>query len=322
MDADESQIDETTTEGGDAEESKQSWPQESSFIHNGAYLVAFVLFVCSLRYWNREPQAWGQVCLLLALLSIELPVLLRSLTTYWGLRGRAHLEIPRVRHTYETAFSSLYSYAPRILVLWFTFGTVWDWQSVGFKEEVGLLPAVILGLVAGLVYSLCLYRDSTNSSEITPHLYATYRLLLPRGRAANWLMSTQTVLISPFFEELVFRGFFVVFLLELLPEDSAPWGIVTGLFLCLLLHLYQGIRYLFMHFLSFVIYMLLLVSPIGLLGVIGFHVGCNLFFQLSFYRWWRFQLKDGRLQKMLRTQKRQVASGLANAAAIANSDAL
>ncbi|MEM7475810.1 MAG: CPBP family intramembrane glutamic endopeptidase [Planctomycetota bacterium] len=300
------------SKGEEKAESQQSaeksgsteWPS----VGLGVYFVAyFYATICLLLvvYADSDYGQWKRkITLLHALLALEFPSLLISLKVYWAMRGREKAGVPKRRPELSGVMFSLLSYIPRSCVLWFSFGLIWDWQSVGLASRLNASTVFVVGGMLGLLYRygwawVAWKISDQETPEFDTHMYATYRMHLPRGKVAQWLLAVQTVVISPFFEELVYRGFLVFFLASLFPNaGSHGLGAVVGLTLCLLVHIYQGLASLKSHLLAFLIYLVLLYSPLGLLGVIAFHMSCNLFFQVNFYHWWRWHLPQMRSRRV------------------------
>lgn len=138
---------------------------------------------------------------------------------------------------------------------------------------------VAVGLVVSVVFNACLswpgYLSSgTVQSPDVKCTIATLRTRLPRGKLAQLAGGFRCVCSSPLFEELVYRGFFVFHFSQL--ASSVFLAVFVGWLLCVVVHLYQATGRILSVTIFYGVATGLLFSPVGLLGAIGFHSGCNL----------------------------------------------
>ncbi len=129
---------------------------------------------------------------------------------------------------------------------------------LGFASYV-----VLIGLYKYIVRFLGMERRELANS------YVVLRCIWPRSeRRRRKLLAV--LLANPFTEELIYRGFLVFYLGHLF--DSILLFSIVGLVVCLTIHLYQGVKMLHFHALFCIASILMLLSPLGLVGCFGFHL--------------------------------------------------
>jgi membrane protease YdiL (CAAX protease family) len=159
----------------------------------------------------------------------------------------------------------------------------WTWQDIGIHSGFSFLGATCFGSLTAVPFWLVLNAvqrslmkrdDKSPVSDLATMLYS-----LPRGKVAQTIATLELVIVSPILEEIVYRGFFVFLLGNLV--DLANATACFGLLLFVLLHLYQGLHRIPSNVLFFSTAVGLLYSPFGLAGAIGFHIACNLRYALA-----------------------------------------
>lgn len=219
-----------------------------------------------------------QSCLfLIAIFLLCLPELHRSWFVYRTLRDENSGSICNRRLQRRQMTAAFIRHAVPTMVLVFSYGKLWSLDDIGFHLQNGWITACLAGLILVGVFrkvEQVLIVHVNPRLEWTEPNIAVLRSNLPRGKTLNVINGIHTALISPAYEEIVYRGFFVFYVGELF--DSKLLGFALGLVLCILLHLYQGVQNIASNSLFFLITFLLLYSPGGLLAVYVFHAACNL----------------------------------------------
>jgi membrane protease YdiL (CAAX protease family) len=149
--------------------------------------------------------------------------------------------------------------------------------EIGIKLEIDpficFLTGFSLNISFQLLHGKIFHKFAIFKSTI--HNYRTYRSILPRKNRDKKILIISLVLLNPIYEEFLFRGI-LVYKLGLL-IDNFYITIILGYIVFITLHLYQGISVIFTHTLHYILFILILFSPLGLIGVIGFHFGSDLF---------------------------------------------
>jgi membrane protease YdiL (CAAX protease family) len=147
----------------------------------------------------------------------------------------------------------------------------WTAATVGFTQEfpgadfaVGLFAYALLLIILALVFRL-----KGNAEAQADNTMTTMAALWPRQPSQKLAMTTAVCVINPIAEELIFRGILVYQLGLALGSFQLP--IVLGLLVSLANHAYQGRRAILLHALYYVFAVVLLFSPMGLMGTIGMH---------------------------------------------------
>lgn len=104
--------------------------------------------------------------------------------------------------------------------------------------------------------------------------YLAHRNIWPRTPYKRRKLLT-ALIINPFTEELMYRGFLVYYLGNLL--DSILLFCILGVAFCLTIHFYQGARMLAFHAGFCISSILILFSPLGIVGCFGLHVAADLY---------------------------------------------
>jgi hypothetical protein len=159
----------------------------------------------------------------------------------------------------------------------------WSASDTGVVSPLVAGIAVILGAAASLPYLrllAALPRGSRGPQVASRRAdLAVLGQNLPRGRFWRGLNLFKLVLLGPLLEEVVWRGFFVYRLGNLIGSVAA--AIAIGLALCLCVHLYQGAHCIGRHIAFYTIVVTLLYSPLGLTAAVGFHVGCDFWYAMN-----------------------------------------
>lgn len=179
---------------------------------------------------------------------------------------------PRKADTIIPNFLALKLILAIAIIAYFLF-TDADPSDFGFANLGLLWPLAFLAGVAAYFVFIYAYTAVTQLSGIHDTLvaeaYAGARSLWPRSaRKQNMLRAVLT--INPFTEELVYRGVLVYYAGNLFERPIT--FIVVGLAVCLLAHVYQGLRMLWFHFGFYFLAIVLLFSPLGIVGAFGAHL--------------------------------------------------
>ena len=149
--------------------------------------------------------------------------------------------------------------------------------EIGIKLEINpficLLTGFSINALWQLLHQIIFHKFSMFNSTI--HNYRTYRSILPRKTRDKKILIISLVLLNPIYEEFLFRGILVLKFGLLIGNFYIT--IIIGYTVFIILHLYQGISVIFQHTLHYIFFILILFSPLGLIGVIGFHFGSDLF---------------------------------------------
>jgi membrane protease YdiL (CAAX protease family) len=149
--------------------------------------------------------------------------------------------------------------------------------EIGIKLEINPFLCFFTGLLINILWQALhltlLHKFSIFKSTI--HNYRTYRSILPRKTRDKKILIISLVLLNPIYEEFLFRGILVHKFGLLIGNFYVT--IIIGYTVFIILHLYQGISVIFQHTIHYIFFILILFSPLGLIGVIGFHFGSDLF---------------------------------------------
>lgn len=270
-------------------------------------VVGFVALTLRQNDLGIEPRIRDQFLLLVVLLLCVLPDLLRSMKIYFSFRQKSSEEIRHQRPDRRHIPYLLLRYVMPTLVLYVSHDRLWYESSIGIASGLNHATPCFVGIFAAIVFFEILEfidRQFTSHESPTSHQASTIRLHLPRGRLALIHARLDLVLISPAFEEILYRGFFIFFTNELL--GTFVLGILIGLVLCLSVHLYQGIPNLINVVLFFFVTVFLLYSSFGLLSSFSFHATCNLRYTLRQKRlaeWYLETLNSRRTSLRARTER-------------------
>ncbi len=214
--------------------------------------------------------------LLFVLVAFHLPTLLRS-TVLYALLSR-NMTRRRNRLSSWHVVQRLLNYFPLLLVLIITYGRNWTFSSIGFDSSIHWGWSVSVGIGSAIAFERVVarvYRLRARSSNSWPSAFdiEIVRIHLSRGTKAQAFQFFETTVLSPVFEDLIYRGFFVYFWGNLLGSPLA--GIVIGFIFCIWLHMYMGREKLLSVALFFAASVTLLHSPFGLTSTIAFHATCN-----------------------------------------------
>jgi len=154
----------------------------------------------------------------------------------------------------------------------------WSLESIGVSSLQSFLKDCAAG--AGLVvpYQIALVMwNRLRGREVTPSL--SLQFLYARGCLLGTVRCISIVFITPLFEEFIYRGIFVFHIGR--KFNILPYMAVIGLIAHVWAHLYQGTRLVSVQACFAVILLVLLFSPLGLAGAIGFHMALNAFVYLT-----------------------------------------
>jgi hypothetical protein len=244
----------------------------------GAWLFA-TLATCS---WFRERQVdvfpdaitFDRWLLLAILFGSILPTLWYSVQLK---SGRARRQVPRA--TWSGQVHALLSFTFVALVLLATYGRVWNFAEIGFRTTPPWNWTILLGLLCYRFLHLTegwLARMFEGPAEQSASVFQRVWIghFVPRGRLAQAMQVLLVGFVGPLHEEIVYRGFFVFMLSNL--TGRAEIGIACGLILCVMGHLYQGVRSIPSHVLFYAASVALMFSPAGLLTALVMHIANNL----------------------------------------------
>ncbi len=163
-----------------------------------------------------------------------------------------------------------------IFVVWYSDKP--NWVNFGYNgDHSSILIWFLLGSIAYFAltgaYTLILHLQGVLDQQLAES-YLVHRSIIPRS-TGNRGRLLAVLLINPFTEELLYRGFLVYYLGNLL--DSVWLFSILGVAVCLLVHFYQGARMLHFHAMFCVASILILFSPAGIVGCFGFHLAGDLF---------------------------------------------
>ena len=168
-------------------------------------------------------------------------------------------------------------------------GVAWGFIVLAFVVDepslaaFGYVPGANMGLSVGVgvvSYAIFLWvyeraiRALGKYEQAAIAAYLTHRIIWPRTRKGRrkllWVL-----LLNPFSEELLFRGFLVFYLANLTGFLEA--FLLLGLGACLVVHCYQDLRLLPFHAGVYGVTVCLLFSPFGLVACFGFHLAGDLY---------------------------------------------
>ena len=128
----------------------------------------------------------------------------------------------------------------------------------------------------------------------------TFRILAqlwPRKRAERASFYVAVCVLNPITEEMMFRGILIHQVGYL--YGSIASALIIGLAVDLGLHLYQGCWALFTHIPFFILTILILYSPFGIVGAIGLHTAADLWPILSMkHSLGRYRLRRRQLEPL------------------------
>lgn len=242
------------------------------------FQIGFVLTI-ALQSNQFVIHSTAMVSLIACLLVLQLPALRFSARRFAILWQAQWQRVPAERCRMYHVLVGLVLPFTTVIVLALTYPSVWSFTDIGFRQSiwwgwcfcVGVAVAVPFKFGLGKLYR----RLPKQNRKLSDRLGAALLFeSVPRGSRTRFLDNLETALISPVIEELVYRGFFVFLLSQLIGSVIA--GILIGLVVWILLHLYLGPRTIPSIVAFYVVSVMLLFSPLGLVGAIGFHVACNI----------------------------------------------
>lgn len=241
-------------------------------------LVSAFLFFARVAEIDSEPTRTDFGWLLFVLFVLHLPTLLRSTFLFFWHRSRPPTRGKNVRPGLWSLLWSMLTQVPLVLVLWFSFDRVWTFESIGFALNRQWISAIVVGVscaflfkaINGYVFQFGAWLLKDNGGKFSG---VVLQMNLPRGKFAQGLQFFDTSFFSPVFEEIIYRGFFVYFLGNVI--GSPVIGVLIGLLLFVWVHLYLGPSKIIPGVTFFLACVGLLYSPFGLLSVIAFHVTWN-----------------------------------------------
>lgn len=195
-----------------------------------------------------------------------------------GLKERDAGGIPQRRGDYFAGVAL--SNQLGILMLLFA---LWYFESPNFLDfgYNGNRKSVVLSLFGGVIGYFALigaYKSVAYvfglKNLLLAEAYLVHRMVCPRSTQGRRKLLA-VLLINPFTEELIYRGFLVYYLGNLL---NSVWQFsIFGVMICLAIHFYQGARMLHFHALFCFGSILILFSPAGIIGCFGFHLAGDLY---------------------------------------------
>lgn len=179
-------------------------------------------------------------------------------------------------HFAEVALSNQKSFLMLIFFFWYfdsprfvDFGYSGDHSSIVVSFFLGLICYfMLIGAYKLLVYALGLQEQQLAEA------YLVHRAIYPRSTKGRRKLLA-VLIINPFTEEIIYRGFLVYYLGNLL--NSVWLFSVLGVVICLVIHFYQGVRMLLFHAVFCTASILILFSPAGIIGCFGFHLAGDLY---------------------------------------------
>jgi membrane protease YdiL (CAAX protease family) len=154
---------------------------------------------------------------------------------------------------------------------------LWTLTDIGGRKEVD--PALGFGLGALIFivfYFAYLYRlfrrNQLDAQE--EHINRVGNMLWPQERSEKVPAFVGLVILNPLNEEFIFRGILIQMWANELGSVWAP--LIIGLFLHLMAHIYQGAAALMGFVILYIFFVVLLFSPLGIWGALGFHVMADL----------------------------------------------
>lgn len=145
--------------------------------------------------------------------------------------------------------------------------------SMGISESIHFIPALAIGVLAGIVFiygtNWFIERIGMGDS-LSDRSVAVIAQVIPRSKAQKVLAFVALSFLNPMTEEAFYRGVLVHhwhFVGQPIVLVAAIGALVNfGN------HLYQGLPLQLFHLAFFCVAAMLLFSPVGLMGAIGFHI--------------------------------------------------
>ena len=241
-------------------------------------LVSAFLFFARVAEIDSEPTRTDFIWLLFVLFLFHVPTLLLSTFLFFWHRSRSQTRGKNARPRFWSLLWNMLKQVPLVLVLLFSFGRVWTFESIGFALNDHWIWAIVIGVscsflymsISGYIFKLSAWLLKDNGGKFSG---VVLQMNLPRGKFAQGLQLFDTSLFSPVFEEIVYRGFFVYLMGNVI--GSPVVGVLIGLLLFVWVHLYLGPSKIIPGVIFFLACAGLLYSPFGLLSVIAFHITWN-----------------------------------------------
>ena len=183
------------------------------------------------------------------------------------------------------AFSVLLTQLILVFFLSISYVDGWNFESVGLKFELSSILSLIVGVICYTIFVLGLnkiLKFFKLFDDVEDESYRTMLKIIPRQKLQKIMFLLAVWMLNPLTEELMFRGILVhqlgIFL-------NNHWlAIILGLIVNLGNHIYQGRLQIITHTISYTFVVLLLYSPIGLIGAIGFHFAGDIYPFISLKR--------------------------------------
>jgi membrane protease YdiL (CAAX protease family) len=196
-------------------------------------------------------------------------------------------------------------------------GGIWlveDWSpsDVGVTTIRSPIVSWLVGVwcyVPFLVVYSWVIRLCRLEQRLTEDAFEWIRVRWPRDRIQKRLLLFSACVLNPITEEVLFRGILVYNLGHVLGDVRIAMAI--GLTFSLLVHLYQGWLAMPGQLLFHAMAILLLFSPFGLIGCIGFHFAGDLWPMWSTQRLFQAWVERQRQRRL----ERRPAGGVEAAAA-------
>ncbi len=208
-----------------------------------------------------------------AWLVISLFAIVESPALFWGLRGIVERGVAPSRTrpgTSEAMFDCIHRVCRLALIAWAGQASLLSAEDVGVR-----LPSSMTQVELG--FAVYLLQDWTRgylvprgtAREEARRGISMLRMFCPR-RPVGHLFVWMSNLVNPVTEEVIYRGVFVRLLWQ--ASGSLPLALAVGLGTCLVVHHYQGWRFLLSHAVFFGVTTALVLSPFGLLSAITCHL--------------------------------------------------
>lgn len=168
------------------------------------------------------------------------------------------------------------------------------WKPITIGVAVGMPWQLCFAAGAGMVipYQLFLVKLARlQHSKSQPPV--TLQYLYARGRLTQAWSAFATTCVIPVYEEFLYRGVLIFQLGDWLNAPRATAAV--GVLIHLGVHLHQGTKAMPSHVVFAVIVIMILFSPAGLIGSLGFHCGYN--------AWIYFTLADPALASRMRDRR-------------------
>jgi membrane protease YdiL (CAAX protease family) len=237
-----------------------------------ANVIKWLVLIALLCIWTVKPELWADLILWALIVSHTFTGLIRF-NQHEFLRW-PHLEKRRIKIT-TLKVMVFYIIMVGILIK-MIIGDNLSPANLGIKNAINPYLCFVIGFAVDFLLQMShWYSRKSQSLDGIIVNYRTFRTLLPKSRRGKYIVAITIVLLNPIYEETLFRGFLVNNLIILIGNIYLP--ILVGYVVFISLHLYQGIPTVLQQTFNYLFFICLLLSPLGLIGAIGFHFGADLF---------------------------------------------